>query len=224
MDSLVVDPLDARMQFATMLVERIDALEAGQMALSAENASLRDEVAGLREALEAQPRPQAYYFELHVPAGTTRQQAEEGLKAAWATHQLKVDGVYHTGFCAALTHGEAEATGGPRSAWVHVFVFGVRRLLPHQATAWVEAAVPGCKPVAFQPRNGRCIWYDVEVEFFRSQLRGHVAWVLADGAWVAKTMLDVWMFSEEDAARAEEWMETAYMGGVPWVAQDGGSH
>ena len=94
MDSFVVDPEDARMNYALMFVDRLHALEDKMQKLTTQNASqvakiekLEAENAMMKAALAAQPTPSAYYLHINVPMGTTRQQVEDGLKAA-CTSQL----------------------------------------------------------------------------------------------------------------------------------------
>jgi hypothetical protein len=227
MDSLIVDPIDARMQFAMMTTERLDAQEDQMLAatsklsvLAEKVASLEVQIASLKSALRAQPRPDGYYIHLEVPQGTTRQQVEEGLKAAWDELKLATDGVFRTGFCVAVTRSYKEDTGDYHSTCAHVFVFGAKCLMPHQATSWVMSSVADSKMRYVNAVT--MIWFEAEMEYFRERLFDHDTWALyplsKKQGWTKEPMQPL---CDEGECDVEEWMQQTFVYGMPWVSVDG---
>lgn len=228
MDSFVVDPLDSRMQWTLMMVERMNAVEdraaeaeKQTTQLRAEVARLQKETAMLTAALAAQPRPQAYYITMKVPRGTTREQVEEGLNRVWTDRQLATDGVFRTGFCVALETSYTIETGAYYATNAWVFVYGARGIMPHQIAAWLTAAVSGSSMQ--RASDVRMIWRDAEVEYFMSTMFAADTWVMYPGrdAWVKENMEPM---CDEDECDVQAWMEQTYVHGLPAVPLDGAEH
>lgn len=211
MDSFVVDPADVRMQFAIMQVERMDALEDKVTALCAANAALKAEVEVLKQAVEAQPKPIGYWVWLAVPLSTTRQQAEDGLRAAWADQKLSAGGALF-GFCVSMDSPSV----------VKVFVFGAGALMPHHVLAWLQAAVPGSRLHGTRAcsKGMRAILYSAEELYFMWHLRGLDTWAIWPSVgdwWIKRPMADVCGMNEACAEEVEAWMETTHKYEVPYV-------
>jgi len=227
MDSLIVDPADAKLQFSLMLIDRLNDLEdkvreakTQITSMGTKIASLENENNSLKAALAAQPRPQAYHIWVKVPRGTTREQVEDGLKREYADRQLTTDGVYRTGLCVSLEITYAAGDNGAyKETNACVFVFGARGIMPHQATEWVTAAVPGSN--IQRASHVRMIWQDAEVEYFMDRLFGQDTWVTYPGRsdWLHDTMAP--LCDEDDDCDVEGWMQQTYVHGLPAVPLDG---
>jgi hypothetical protein len=114
--------------------------------------------------------PEAYYITLEVPTGTTRQQVEDGLKAAWAALELTTDGCYRTSFCVAVNRQYRRCDRALLNTSALVFVESRCALSPSQALAWVQGAVPSSK-LAWR-RHLHAITDAEEADCFRRQKEG----------------------------------------------------
>lgn len=223
-DSLVINPCDAQLQFALMQTERTGALEDMMSAMSVRQehaesqlAHMQAQVANLLKMVEALPRPKGYYFHLLVPTGTTREQVEQALIARWAELGLATDGLFRTGFCAAVTPEHDCTTKAYVRTSAHVFVFYARGLMPHQARQWVMSSMAGSALWG----DPLVLHYDPEIEYFSINLAGERAWMLYPDAvnnnWVQEEMDPM----TDRESEVEEWMDLAYAHGMPCVWCDG---
>jgi hypothetical protein len=147
--------------------------------------------------------PKAYYIILKVPTGTTRQQVDDGLKAAWAAQGLTTDGCYSVSFCAVVSRQYDFNTHTLLNTEACVFVESKAALSPDQALTWVKAAVPSSK-LAFR-HHLHAITAAEEVDYFHRQLEGQQEWRMCPGCpeWHQHVMGPC---SADDAA-ADEWEE-----------------
>lgn len=151
MESLHVDPADARTEFAMMLVERMDAMEA--------------ELASVKGVLSSLPRPRAYYFHTRIAAGTAQHALEEAFKLQWpAATPADTDGVLpFASFCAKL-YRQRHPVMRTESLMAGVLLAGQPALAPHQARQLMQS-LPMHRGFA-----APCTWHAAELDWFSGEL------------------------------------------------------
>lgn len=195
------DPADARMEFALMLVGRLDAVEA--------------ELASVKGALTSLPRPRAYYFHTRLAAGTTQDALEDAIKLRWPAPAADADGILpFASFCAKL-YTQRHPVMRTGSLMAGVLLAGQPGLAPHQARQLL-ATLP-----MHQGFTAPCtaVWHAAELDWFAGELQQLTQWVGGWGEDGMSWLPEPWQHETPlDSDQLHAWMETAHPEGLPWVA------